>query len=146
MSINSNVIKKIQFLTEKIKKENDLSSIETIRDDVFNILQNLPDCTVVYYPLEEEAHEDGCDGCHVVRTIKGREQQFVFINSANTRERQAFSIAHELGHLILHKTSFDGKFAEENDAEEKDYIHDQLDLSQKQYLENYKTFLSNLDS
>ena len=29
---------------------------------------------------------------------------------------------------------------------EKDYIHDQLDLSQKQYLENYKTFLSNLDS
>lgn len=42
-------------------------------------------------------------------------------NSENISvERKIFTIAHELGHLILHKTSFDGKFAEENDTEEKE--------------------------
>ena len=35
-------------------------------------------------------------------------------------ERKIFTIAHELGHLILHKSSFDGEVAEENDKEEKE--------------------------
>lgn len=34
-------------------------------------------------------------------------------------ERKVFTIAHELGHLILHKNSFDGEVSEENDIEEK---------------------------
>ena len=40
-------------------------------------------------------------------------------NEAISVERKLFTIAHELGHLILHKSSFNGEFAEENDTEEK---------------------------
>lgn len=34
-------------------------------------------------------------------------------------ERKIFTIAHELGHLLLHKGSFNGEVSEENNAEEK---------------------------
>ena len=39
-------------------------------------------------------------------------------NEAISVERKLFTIAHELGHLILHKSSFNGEFAEENKTEE----------------------------
>ena len=35
-------------------------------------------------------------------------------------ERKIFTIAHELGHLILHKSSFNGEFSEENRIEESE--------------------------
>lgn len=92
------VIKEIQNLTKLIKKENQLKE-DIIREDVFNILLNNPNCMVLFYPIASEANEDGCDGCHVVRTVNGKEKQLVFINSSNTMERQAFSVAHELGHI-----------------------------------------------
>jgi len=41
-------------------------------------------------------------------------------NESISVERKIFTIAHELGHLILHKTSFDGEFADENETEEKE--------------------------
>ena len=46
----------------------------------------------------------------------------VIVNDSNdiNVERKIFTIAHELGHLILHKSSFDGEFSEENEAEEKE--------------------------
>lgn len=97
--MDKKVIKEIQKLAEKIIKDNNLNDKTVIRDDVFNILQNIPNCIVIYYPIDTEANEDGCDGCHVVRTVKGVEKQLVFINTANTGERQAFSVAHELGHI-----------------------------------------------
>lgn len=97
--MDKKVIKEIQKLAEKIIKDNNLNDKTVIRDDVFNILQNIPNCIVIYYPIDTEANEDGCDGCHVVRTVKGIEKQLVFINTANTGERQAFSVAHELGHI-----------------------------------------------
>ena len=40
-------------------------------------------------------------------------------NEAISVERKIFTIAHELGHLILHKNSFDGEVSEENETEEK---------------------------
>jgi hypothetical protein len=98
MEQNVIVVKEIRNLIDELKTENGIID-EVVRDGVFNILQNLPDCTLVYYPIESEAVEEGCDGCHVVRTIKGHKEQLVFINTANTRERQAFSVAHELGHI-----------------------------------------------
>ena len=97
--LDSRLIDEIQKLTNEIKIENKIENKEIIRDDVFNILQNLPDCIVLYYPIDLEADEDGCDGCHVIRCVKGKKKQLVFINTANTRERQAFSVAHELGHI-----------------------------------------------
>lgn len=90
------IIKQIQILVGKIKDEQGIIN-EIIRDDVFSILQAC-NCTVLYYPLPNEA-EDGCAGCHLEKPVNGRMEQFVFINTTNTRERQAFSAAHELGHI-----------------------------------------------
>ena len=46
----------------------------------------------------------------------------IIVNNSNniSVERKIFTIAHELGHLILHKNSFNGKIAEENSKEEKE--------------------------
>lgn len=35
-------------------------------------------------------------------------------------ERQIFTVAHELGHIVMHQGSFDGGFAEEREKEEKE--------------------------
>ena len=63
----------------------------------FSVLQAC-DCSVLYYPLDGE-DGDGCAGCHLEKPVNGRMEQFVFINTNNTRERQAFSAVHELGRI-----------------------------------------------
>ena len=96
MNLDEKMIQAIRDLVDSIKKENGIIN-EIIRDDVFSILQDC-NCTVLYYPLEGE-EKDGCDGCHLEKPVNGKMEQFVFINTNNTRERQAFSAAHELGHI-----------------------------------------------
>lgn len=90
------ITKSIEELVCEIRRENEIIN-EIIRDDVFSILQGC-DCTVLYFPLKDE-DPDGCSGCHLEKSVNGQLKQFVFINTANTRERQAFSAAHELGHI-----------------------------------------------
>ena len=90
--IDQKIINAIKSLISDIKKENDIVN-EIIRDDVFQILQDYS--TVLYYPLDGEE----IDGCHLEKTVNAETEQFVFINTVNTRERQAFSAAHELGHM-----------------------------------------------
>lgn len=90
------LVKTIQQLVDEIREENHIVN-EIIRDDVFSVLQAC-ECNVLYYPLEGE-EDDGCDGCHIEKYVAGKPEQFVFINTNNTRERQAFSAAHELGHI-----------------------------------------------
>lgn len=90
------LVEAIQKLVAEIREENHIVN-EIIRDDVFSILQAC-ECNVLYYPLEGEEN-DGCDGCHIEKYVGGEPEQFVFINTNNTRERQAFSAAHELGHI-----------------------------------------------
>ena len=96
MNLDQTVTKSIENLVEEIRNENDIIN-RIIRDDVFSILQQC-DCTVLYFPLPKE-NSDGCSGCHLEKRVNGKCKQFVFINTANTRERQAFSAAHELGHI-----------------------------------------------
>lgn len=74
------------------KDQNDIVNL-VIRDDVFKILES--HCKVVYYPLKNE----DINGFHVTRTMCGETCHFVYINTWNTLERQAFSAAHELGHI-----------------------------------------------
>ena len=45
---------------------------------------------------------------------------------------------------IKNNYNFD-EFENNNNEGNQEYIEDQMDLSQKKYLENYKTFLSSLD-
>lgn len=96
--LEGKVVKGIKELIEELKQENHIVN-QIIRDDVFGILQTC-NCTVLYYPLYgEDGEGEGCDGCHLEKMIAGKMEQMVFINSNNTRERQAFSTAHELGHI-----------------------------------------------
>ena len=94
------IVKQIQKLCDETKARMNITDT-VIRDDVFEVLQ-ASDCTVLYYPLpgEAEAGDKGCAGCHVERLVNGKIEPFVFINTSNTRERQAFSAAHELGHIL----------------------------------------------
>lgn len=66
-----------------------------LRGDVLDLLDMF--CTVVYYPLENEKN----NGFHVTDMpfANGEKQNFVFINTAQTMEKQIFTAAHELGHI-----------------------------------------------
>ena len=69
-----------------------------IKDSVFNLLEQ--HCTVLYYPQEEEDN----DGCHVLRLVNGVPEHFVYINTHKPIEKQVFTAAHELGHILkLHE-------------------------------------------
>ena len=116
MALNEILIKGIEEIVQVIKTENNIKN-EIIRDDVFSILQ-ASECTVLYYPLDGEEN-DGCDGCHIEKPVNGRMEQFVFINTNNTRERQAFSAAHELGHIWKVDERLQAKFPQEYFDEEE---------------------------
>lgn len=111
MELSDYIIEGIVELVKEIKDENNIKNA-IIRDDVFSILQAC-DCIVLYFPLEGE-EEDGCDGCHIEKPLNGKMEQFVFINTNNTRERQAFSAAHELGHMWKVDKRIYEKFPNEN--------------------------------
>lgn len=68
---------------------------QVLRDDVLELLNRY--CTVVYYPLEDENN----NGFHItdIPDKNGKLHTFVFINSAQTLEKQIFTAAHELGHI-----------------------------------------------
>ena len=66
-----------------------------LREDIFSMLDGY--CTVVYFPLENET----INGFHITGIIDacGKENTFVYINTAQTIEKQVFTAAHELGHI-----------------------------------------------
>lgn len=68
---------------------------QLLRDDVLELLNRY--CTVVYYPLVGEQN----NGFHItdIPDKQGNLHTFVFINSAQTLEKQIFTAAHELGHI-----------------------------------------------
>lgn len=83
-----------------IKQKFDQNNLRTdfpnklLRGDVLRLLDKF--CTVVYYPVEYESN----NGFHVsIPLFDGQTQDFVFINTAQTMEKQAFTAAHELGHI-----------------------------------------------
>ena len=86
-----------QLIKQKFQEEN-LQSIfpnRLLREDVLDLLDRY--CTVVYYPLENEEN----NGFRVkdIPFANGSCHDFVFINTAQTLEKQVFTAAHELGHI-----------------------------------------------
>ena len=65
-----------------------------LRNDVFALLE-AQDCTVLYYPLE-----DAIEGFRIRKYVNGKDEEFIYINTANPEDIQIFTAAHELGHLI----------------------------------------------
>ena len=71
-----------------------LQSDSLLRDTIFSLLERY--CTVLYYPQENEEN----DGCHVRRIVNNEIVSFVYINTFKSIEKQIFTAAHELGHIL----------------------------------------------
>lgn len=89
---NDQVVSVIQEFIASQRKEKGIVN-EIIREDVFDILGT--ECTVLYYALED----DGVEGCHVIKPVNGKMEQFVFINTTKAVQEQTWTAAHELGHV-----------------------------------------------
>lgn len=89
---NKQVVSEIQNFISAKKKEKGIVN-EIIREDVFDILG--AECVVLYYALEDSQVE----GCHVIKPLNGKMEQFVFINTTKAVQEQTWTAAHELGHV-----------------------------------------------
>lgn len=66
-----------------------------LREDILTLLDSY--CTVIYYPVPEP--EQGNNGFHVQYPTDRGSRNFVYINTNQTKEKQIFTAAHELGHI-----------------------------------------------
>lgn len=85
--------KAIQRIVSDIKDKCIIKNI-AIKDGIFSILED--NCTVIYYPLENEKNR----GFHIKRIVKNELEDFVYINTAKPIVEQNFAAAHELGHIF----------------------------------------------
>lgn len=90
----------VKYIQEFIKKKFDEDNLTEsfpnplLREDVLALLDQY--CTVVFFPLDDEKN----NGFHIkIPDRHGQERHFVYINTAQTIEKQAFTAAHELGHI-----------------------------------------------
>lgn len=91
----------VQAIRELIQDKFEEDHIRTdfpnrlLREDVLSLLDRY--CTAIYFPLEDEEN----NGFHItgVPDKTGQERHIVYINTAQTIEKQVFTAAHELGHI-----------------------------------------------
>lgn len=83
----------IQKIVSEIKDKCIIQNT-AIRDNIFGILED--NCTVIYYPLENEKNR----GFHIKKIVKNQLEDFVYINTAKPIAEQIFAAAHELGHIF----------------------------------------------
>ena len=113
------IVEAIQAIILDIKEKCIIKNT-AIKDSIFSILEN--ECTVVYYPLENEKNR----GFHIKRIVKDKLEDFVYINTAKPIAEQIFAAAHEFGHIwevaekVWDTLGYDGKPTEE----EKENITD----------------------
>ena len=81
-----------------IDKYSFLNTNKPIRDSIFKILDDK--CIILYYP---QANEEN-DGSLIQKYINGKLTNFVHINTYKVIEKQVFTAAHELAHILkLHE-------------------------------------------
>lgn len=66
---------------------------EVIREDILPLLDRY--CDVLYFPKED----GGNNGFHKTYIVDGEKVDVVYINTAQSKEKQIFTAAHELGHI-----------------------------------------------
>lgn len=75
-----------------------LNKTEPIRDNIFEILDDK--CIILYYPQKNEEN----DGSLIQKSVNGKLTNFVHINTYKVIEKQVFTAAHELAHILnLHE-------------------------------------------
>ncbi len=106
----------------KMKFEQDNLSVlfqnPLLREEVLDLLDRY--CTVVYYPVDDR----GNNGFRLKKMpfADGTYQDFVFINTAQTLEKQVFTAAHELGHIW----NVDEAVIKEHDLEDSTDIREHI--------------------
>jgi len=95
------IAKICDFIKKKYANIHKICVNELIRDDIFPLLDKY--CTVVYYPTTDNEN----NGFHKDYDHNGKVVHFVYINTAQHKEKQIFTAAHELGHIWNIATSFD---------------------------------------
>lgn len=108
-----------KFVSNKLNDDNIRVAFPNalLREDVLELLDRY--CTVVYYPLYNESN----NGFHInLPQSDGDKCHFVFINTAQTMEKQVFTAAHELGHIW----KVDDYVASECDIEMDDEIREKV--------------------
>lgn len=106
--LNKEHIAKIcDFIKEKRANISEICVNELIRDDIFPLLDKY--CIVVYYPTADKEN----NGFHKNYFHNGEIVHFVYINTAQHKEKQIFTAAHELGHIWDIENSFDEKISNE---------------------------------
>lgn len=114
----------IEYKFEQITTENPIEAAKEIRK-IYNIREEAPIYDIL--SLVEDAgiklylHDFNFQKTFGLSVNKedGGPAIIVNNNESISVERKIFTIAHELGHLILHRNSFDGEVTEENEIEEK---------------------------
>lgn len=108
------IVKAIQNIILDIKEKCIIQNT-AIRDSIFGILEN--ECTVIYYPLENEKNR----GFHIKKIVKNELEDFVYINTAKPIAEQIFAAAHEFGHIwevaekVWNSLGYEGKPTEEEE-------------------------------
>ncbi|MCH5256575.1 MAG: ImmA/IrrE family metallo-endopeptidase [Lachnospiraceae bacterium] len=108
----------VSIIKEFINSKKDEKGIvnEIIRDDVFSILA--AECVVLYYALNDKEVE----GCHVIKPVNGKMEQFVFINTTKAVQEQTWTAAHELGHVWKVDSYVKNKL-KQNDLDSEDLVN-----------------------
>ena len=78
---------------QKLNTEDNIHLNAVLREDILPLLDRY--CTVVYYPKEDKKN----NGFHTSYPFHGETIHFVYINTAQYKEKQIFTAAHELGHI-----------------------------------------------
>ena len=114
----------IEYKFEKITTENPIEAAKEIRgmyniqeeEPIYDILSLVEDAGIKLY-----LHDFNFQKTFGLSVNKedGGPAIIVNNNESISVERKIFTIAHELGHLILHRNSFNGEVSEENEIEEK---------------------------
>lgn len=121
---------------EALKRKNNV--VNTIlRNDVFALLES-QDCTVLYYPLD-----DSIEGFRIRKYVAGKDEEFIYINTAKPEDIQIFTAAHELGHLINIDSTVCDELKLENAS--KKVREDIIDRFAAELLMDEQTFITIFD-
>lgn len=102
--MRNNMAKTSNYIEQEAQKVLLKSSTDELPIDLLKVAESL-NVNVHYDPLENNVSG--------VLVVKGQERHAI-INSAHHSNRQRFSLAHELGHLILHDSEGDRLFVDTN--------------------------------
>ena len=94
--VSIDIIEQVKMEVQKLRGEIvDVCPNPILREDIFDILAMY--CTIVYYPLKSERNH----GFHIKDDVNiTNAGDFVYINTAHTLDKQVFTAAHELGHIL----------------------------------------------